>query len=204
MVMSTRIFDYVGRGAIGDRPVTLDIGTKALGLYWATDEEILYIWDGDDWEDFNALISAAIGAGINFVELGDTPNDYVGKAGFIVKVNGTEDGLEFTDPTAGGGLPVRTLTADDTLDIDDSDAYVRCNSAVAMVVTVPTDAAVAFPIGTQVTIIQVGDGQVEIAGDTGVTINTAETYKTAKKFAAATLVKVDDDEWDLMGLLEAV
>lgn len=203
MVMSTRIFDYVGRGAIGDRPVTLDIGTKALGLYWATDESILYIWNGDDWEDFNALIAGAVGSGIGFVDLGDTPSDYAGKAGFLIKVNDTEDGLEFTDPTAGGGLPVRTLTADGTLDIDDSDAYVRCDSSLDMVVTVPTNAAVAFPIGTQVTIIQVGDGQVEIAGDIGVTINTAETNKTAKKFAAVTLIKVDVDEWDLMGLLEA-
>jgi hypothetical protein len=40
------IVDYLGFGTIGDRPAAPSLHTGALGLYWATDEDKLYAWDG--------------------------------------------------------------------------------------------------------------------------------------------------------------
>ncbi len=47
-----------------------------------------------------------------FLTLSDVPNDFTGQDGKFLKVNSTEDALEFTDaPTGGGGA---TVTTDDT------------------------------------------------------------------------------------------
>jgi len=43
---SGRLIDYLGHGLIADRPATPDLHTGTLGLYWATDEDKLYSWDG--------------------------------------------------------------------------------------------------------------------------------------------------------------
>lgn len=40
------IVDYLGFGLLSERPVSLTLHTGALGLFWATDEGVLYVWDG--------------------------------------------------------------------------------------------------------------------------------------------------------------
>ena len=50
-----------------------------------------------------ALESTASGATTTFLELTDTPSSYTGNVGKAVVVNGTEDGLEFTAISGGGG-----------------------------------------------------------------------------------------------------
>ena len=82
--------------------------------------------------------------------------------------------------------------------------FLRTTSASATTITVPTDAAVpGFDIGTQFTVRQNGDGQVTFAAALGVTINSAETLKTAKKYATVILMKDATDTWTLSGNLEA-
>ena len=51
----------------------------------------------------DTLESAASGATTTFLELTDTPSSYTGNVGKAVVVNGTEDGLEFTTISGGGG-----------------------------------------------------------------------------------------------------
>lgn len=51
-----------------------------------------------------------------FLELRDTPSDYLGKAGHLIKVNSTEDGLEFVAPDAGGTTGGVGLYVKDALD----------------------------------------------------------------------------------------
>lgn len=87
-----------------------------------------------------------------------------------------------------------------TLDLADAAQYHRVSNAGAVTVTVPTNANVAFPIGTNLTIIQAGAGQVSVAGEGGVTINSADSLlSTRVQYSAMTLVKVGTDEWDLTG-----
>jgi hypothetical protein len=77
-------------------------------------------------------------------------------------------------------------------------------SATAVNLTVPTNASVAFPVGTIIQIRQAGAGQVTVVASGGVTVNTAETLKLRKQGSTAALVKVDTNAWDLTGDLEAV
>jgi hypothetical protein len=68
--------------------------------------------------------------------------------------------------------------------------------------TVPTD-SVAFPVGTQITILQTGSSQVTVAGDTGVTVNGTPGLKLRAQWSSATLLKRASNTWVLMGDLSA-
>lgn len=126
--------------------------------------------------------------------------DFVG-----VGVTATTSGnnVTVTVPGLSGALQLNTQTDSYTLVIGDSGKYVRMNKATANNLTVPPNSSVAFATGSQVHVRQVGAGQTTIVAGSGVTITTPETLKLRKQHAAATLVKVDTDGWELMGDLEA-
>jgi len=79
--------------------------------------------------------------------------------------------------------------------------YIRMTSGSSRTLTVPTNASVAFPIGTQVDIHRVS-GAVTVAASGGVTVNTPETLNLRKPHSSASLIKVGTDEWDLVGDLQ--
>jgi hypothetical protein len=75
-------------------------------------------------------------------------------------------------------------------------------SASANNYTIPLNATVAFPIGTQLLVAQIGAGQTTIVATVGVTINATGLKISATK-NAVTLIKVATDEWDAFGNLTA-
>lgn len=101
-----------------------------------------------------------------------------------------------------GELTVEAAPASFVLAMTDRNKYRRITAAAANTVTVPPHSTVAFPIGTQIHLVQAGVGQTTIVAGTGVSINTAETLKLRKLYSSATLVKVAENEWDLAGDLE--
>ena len=69
-----------------------------------------------------------------------------------------------------------------------------------MTITIPLNATVAFPIGTNIVIYQKGAGQVTIAAATGVTLlSNSSKVKSAAQNAALALFKVATDTWLLGG-----
>jgi len=87
-----------------------------------------------------------------------------------------------------------------TFVLTDNGAYVRFTSGSAVTVTVPAEASVAFDVGTQIDVIQVGAGKVTFGGS--VTINSLSGNKSlGGQYAGGTLIKVDSDVWDLVGNL---
>jgi len=95
-------------------------------------------------------------------------------------------------------------TASYTLVSGDRSKVVEMNVASANTLTVPTNASVAFPVGTQVTIIQYGAGQTTIAGASGVTLRSTNNWlKINARYGSVTLVKVGTDEWYVIGNLSA-
>lgn len=89
-----------------------------------------------------------------------------------------------------------------TLALTDQYKYIRVSDTVSITVTVPTNETVAFPVGSYLSIIQAGAGQVSVVGSSGVTINTPDTLNTRGQFSTITLTKVGTDEWDIKGDLE--
>lgn len=87
---------------------------------------------------------------------------------------------------------------------DGNGVLVDMNRATAQTLTVPTNASVAFGIGTQILIRQKGAGQVTISPASGVTLNLTDSEnKTRKQNSVAGLIKLATNTWVLCGDLVA-
>jgi hypothetical protein len=102
-------------------------------------------------------------------------------------------------------LAVNAQTAGYTLVLTDNSKVVTLSNASSLTLSVPTNASVAFPIGTQITLIQIGAGQVTVAAVTPgtTTVNGTPGLKLRAQYSAASLVKTGTDQWYLMGDLSA-
>lgn len=86
-----------------------------------------------------------------------------------------------------------------TLVLADENALVNMNNAAANTLTIPTNAAVAFPIGTQILVSQVGVGVTTIAG-AGVTLHSAGgLLSTSSQYSTLSLIKKATDTWLIAG-----
>ena len=86
-----------------------------------------------------------------------------------------------------------------TLALADAHKLVTLSNASAITLTVPTNSSIAFEIGDQVNLLQLGAGQVTVAGS-GVTFRSeGSKLKLKGQYAMATLVKIDTDTWVLVG-----
>jgi hypothetical protein len=117
-----------------------------------------------------------------------------------------------------GGVPAWTTKTDSELSInaqtgttytfvlaDGDDKLVTASNASAQTYSIPTNANVAFPIGTVINIIAIGAGQVTInavtSGTTTVLSNggTAAAPKLRVQYSAASCIKVATDTWYVVG-----
>ena len=109
-------------------------------------------------------------------------------------LNAFEAGLNET-------IPLNTQTGTTyTLAATDAGDLVTLSNAAAITLTVPLNSSVAFAIGTQITIAQLGAGQVTVAGAVGVTISAADSaLKLRTQYSAATCIKTGTNSWILIG-----
>lgn len=88
---------------------------------------------------------------------------------------------------------------------DADNKLVTASNASAQTYSIPTNASVAFPIGTQLNIIQIGAGQVTVSAATPGTTTVVSTGATAAspkcraQYSAMTLIKRDTDSWYAVG-----
>ena len=81
---------------------------------------------------------------------------------------------------------------------------ITCSNASAIALTIPPNSSVAYGIGTQINIAQLGAGQVTITAGAGVTLNSAGAkLKLSAQYAVATCVKTDTNTWFVVGNLSA-
>ena len=92
-----------------------------------------------------------------------------------------------------------------TLVLADQGKYVEFTNSSAVTISIPTNASVAFPVGTSIDIIQEGAGQLTVqavsSGTTEVlsTGATAAAPKTRTRYSALTIKKVKTDSWRVIG-----
>lgn len=88
-----------------------------------------------------------------------------------------------------------------TLVLSDASKLVTLSNGGAITLTVPTNASVAYPVGTVIALAQLGTGLVTVEGDTGVTINstTPGDEDLVGQWATASLTKLATDTWLLSG-----
>lgn len=118
-------------------------------------------------------------------------------------------GVIFTDGTqTKEGVPSRTpivqKTASYTLSaLSERDSLIEVSSSSGTTITVPTNSAVAFPVGTSIDILQTNTGQVTVAGAANVIVNATPGLKLRAQWSGATLFKRATDTWVLYGDLMA-
>jgi len=120
-------------------------------------------------------------------------------------LNGTAQAIQFASSTLTISTPTFATNAY-TAVITDKDKWLELsNSTTAGTFFINTDAAVNFPIGTQLNIIQTGTGQITIAATTSgtTTINGTPGLKLRAQYSAATIVKRAANTWVAVGDLSA-
>jgi len=109
-----------------------------------------------------------------------------------------------TDPKINLTLNAQTGTTY-TFVLTDNGRLVTASNASAQTYSIPTNASVAFPIGTQINIIQIGAGQVTINAVTSGTTTISSTGATATapklraQYSSATCIKANTDLWYVVG-----
>jgi hypothetical protein len=109
-----------------------------------------------------------------------------------------------TDPKINLALNAQTGTTY-TFVLTDNGKLVTASNAAAQTYSIPTNASVAYPIGTQINIIQIGAGQVTINAVTSGTTTISSTGATATapnlraQFSSATCIKASTDLWYVIG-----
>lgn len=87
-----------------------------------------------------------------------------------------------------------------TLARSDAGRIVEVTKATAVNVTVPPNASVDLPVGTVITVVQMGAGQVTLVPGSGVTLRSSGgKLKTAAQYAVVKLRKRDVNEWVVSG-----
>ena len=91
-----------------------------------------------------------------------------------------------------------------TMALTDDGKVVEMNNASANTLTVPPNSSVAFPVGSQIVVLQTGAGQTTLAAGAGVTVNSKDgNPKLSAQWCAATLIKRATDVWVVVGDLSA-
>lgn len=112
-------------------------------------------------------------------------------------------GISITDGGAGGAVTVAHLmsvvnrAASYTLALTDAQTTQYSTAAVTNTVTIPTNATVAFPVGTRIKFIQAGAGQVLLSPTGGVSLVSPRGLGTRYMWSSVTLTKTATDTWVL-------
>lgn len=110
---------------------------------------------------------------------------------------------------ASGNLDVSTIVAGRSINAQTGTSYtfvigdrlkvVTLNNSSAITLTVPPNSSVAFAVGTSIDIIQLGSGQVTVAGGSGVTVNSTPTLKLRAQYSVGSCLKIATNQWIFMG-----
>jgi len=169
-------------------------------LYFVSDSAALFFGDA-------AGISASIIDAKGDLIVGTADNTVgrlaVGTDGHtLVADSGAATGLAYS-----AGIPVvlNAQTATYTVVLGDAYKLVTMSVASANNFQIPTNASVAFPVGTVINVIQIGAGQTTIQAVTSGTTTISSTGATATapklraQYSAASCIKVATDTWYVVG-----
>lgn len=107
------------------------------------------------------------------------------------KLNSDVKNLSFNTISVGSNYTFVLTDADNVL--------LQFNNSSSMTATIPANSSVAFPVGCQIQILRVGTAPVQIIGDTGVTVRTTDGAYIRTQYSSATVIKLNTDEWVIIG-----
>jgi hypothetical protein len=87
---------------------------------------------------------------------------------------------------------------------DQYQVLITRSNASASTLTIPTNASVAFPVGTAITVLNKGAGAVTISGAGGVTVASAGATSASpvlNQYKSAVLIQVAANSWYVVGAI---
>ena len=100
-------------------------------------------------------------------------------------------------------IPPVALSGNDTIALEDSGKHFRSTTAGNITLSIPTNATVAFPTGTAISIVEQAAGNILVNAISGVTLyqagNSTAGNRVISTYGVATLMKVDTDTWFISG-----
>ena len=120
---------------------------------------------------------------------------------------GTLTSVDVTGTVTAGAvvapLAINTQTGTTyTFVLADAGKLVTSSNGSAQTFTVPPNSSVAYAVGTQIIVQNIGSANCTLAEGSGVTINSKDDNKEIDgQYAAATLIKTATDAWSLIGAL---
>ena len=141
--------------------------------------------------------------------------------GTVSGITKTMVGLDSVDNTSDASKPVSTATqtaldlkaplsvtihektSSYTLVLTDNGKMIEMNIGSVNTTTIPPNSSVAFPIGTQIAVLQTNTGQTTITAGAGVTVNATPGLKLRARWSSVTLIKRATDTWVAVGDLQA-
>jgi len=109
------------------------------------------------------------------------------------------------------GLPAFTVQTAKTVDYtaasgDEYQQLIPMNKATAIAFKIPTDATYAFPVGTVITVLNIGVGAVTISATTSATTTilsagTVAAQPTLAQYKSAACIKTAANAWYIVGAI---
>jgi hypothetical protein len=87
-----------------------------------------------------------------------------------------------------------------SISLEDIGVFILINSSSPVTITINPDSISNLPIGSQIDLQQIGEGQVSFVAGEGVIIYSKNSYKkTSAQFVGVSLVKINNNLWSLFG-----
>jgi hypothetical protein len=192
--------------------------TPSSGQIWVdSDDQSTYIWSGTAWvattapgSSYQSTAPSNPKTGQLWIDSDDSVTYvYTGSAWLAlsnpdtVTLNATQTLTNKTLVDAKTQASTNAQSASYTLVLSDRDKIVEISNASANTLTIPLNSSVAYPIGSQIQVIQTGAGQTTLTPTGGVTLNGTPGLKLRTQWSAATLIKRGTDTWIAIGDLSA-
>ena len=168
---SGRLIDYLGIGLASSRPVSLNLYSGALGLYYATDTSQFSCWNGSAWVTPTVAASAAWGAITGTLS---NQTDLFNSLGF-------------------SGINAQTASYSAVL--TDQNKIITINSSSATTLTITKQATIAWPNNCTLFVCQLGAGLVTVSGDGTALVNSFSGFTCKGQYGFRSIIRVSSDNW---------
>ena len=180
-------------------------------VIYILDTDELQIYNGSSWITVIDTVQAN-----NVTSISGTANQIIASASVGSVTLSTPQNIDtsasptFANLTVSGNIAYHVAITSSsstsyTLLLSDDGKLVEMTSSSSNTIYIPTDASVAFPIGTQITVLRAGTGSTAIAASASATttVNATPGLNLRAQWSSAVLVKRAANSWVVLGDLAA-